>query len=153
MKNSISISFVIATVSILFCFAQCKKENTRLTITLYDKPLATIQSYAKGKWKLNYAYGGLTGNIKQNYSNTYMEFKFAQIDSFYYTENGTIKINSPIEWRRIKDFFGRVDSTYFMGFHYNGNRPYGYSFRNIQNDTLIIEENAPDGFAYWLTRQ
>ena len=88
MKNSFNISLVIFSMLIVFCFAQCKKEHTGLTITLYDKPLAIIQSIAKGKWKLNYTYGGLTGNIKQNYTNTYSEFRFAQIDSFYYTENG-----------------------------------------------------------------
>ncbi|HEY4789613.1 MAG TPA: hypothetical protein VIH57_26365, partial [Bacteroidales bacterium] len=36
----------------------CTKEDQSMTITLHDKPLPVIQSYIKGKWKLQYVYGG-----------------------------------------------------------------------------------------------
>ena len=70
MKKSLYPSFVIAPILILFFFAQCKKEYTPsvpLTITLYNKPLSTIQSYIKGLWKLHYGKGGIAANNIQYY--------------------------------------------------------------------------------------
>ena len=115
MKRIIIIVFVF---SIAFCFAQCKKEHSRLNVILYDKSVPTIKSYIKGNWKLNYIIGGLSGNDRHDYTNSFIEFKFQTTDSILEVIEGANVIKSPITWFNWEDIF-TGGKTNLLGFNYS----------------------------------
>ena len=72
MKTIIKIGILILLFSSMG--AGCEKDSEQLlhNITLYDKPLSVIQKYITGKWKLQYAFGGLWAHKVINTDNSYM---------------------------------------------------------------------------------
>ncbi len=57
--------FLCLSIVPLF-FSACKKDDSKVNITLHDKPFSTIQSYIVGKWDLKYIHGGYsTGTYMQ----------------------------------------------------------------------------------------
>ena len=157
MKN-IPFPIIIHLLAICFFFMQCKKnpEGLRVTeglsVTLYDKSVPQIKSYIGGKWKVNFATGGIA-NQGQKFSNTDIEFRFQTIDSIFYIQKSLVLANSPITWTKIRDFIGRVDSNYISEFMLRGGGYYGFGFERIKNDTLLIYDPGPDGYTYYLTHQ
>lgn len=149
MKKSLYTSFVIVPILILFCFAQCKKEYTSLTITLYDKPLGTIQSYIQGKWQLHYGKGGICATCIQYYSNYYWTFTNNRVKKSF---NGTITADTTISWIRDRGTYTNGDSTFIMSFSDKLGYPSNYVVDKIMNDTLILHENAADAVFYHFTK-
>ena len=153
MKNSVSPSFVIFLLSIIFCFAQCKKEHTALNITLYDKPLGTIQSYIQGKWKLQYAKGGICGScVFPARNNQYTKLSTDRI--VFGNDSVGVVLDTTIYWKRDKDIFN--DSTYLLTYYYPagaGPFPIAYIVDGIYNDTLKLTDNANDPIYYYYTKQ
>src|SRR5882672_9651625 len=85
-------------LTMLLCFTQCKKEHTPLNITLHDKPLGTIQSYIQGKWKLQYAYGGISVMKFPARHNSYMFFSPDHI--IIGNDSTGIVVDTSIIWKR-----------------------------------------------------
>lgn len=138
--------FIIA----LFCFAQCKKENTSLNITLYDKPLITIQSYIKGKWELRYTKGGICGSCTQQFNNFFWTFsENNRIEKLF---NGLVIADTSITWNKDLGTYTNGDSTYIMNFSDKQNVPWNYVVERIYNDTLILHDNSADAVFYRLTK-
>ena len=81
MKHSL---LIIIAISL---FTSCKKnkndviEETNTTVYLRDKSLTEVKSEVRGNWKIHYKYGGITGNIKTQLTNS--NFKVLQNDSIY----------------------------------------------------------------------
>lgn len=119
---------------------------------LKDKPLSEIKAAIQGKWQLHYSYGGITGNIRQNYTNSFIEFK--PTDSIYWNDNNNLIVADKIQWNRRRDMIG--DSTYIMSFcEIRGNicYPYSWGVQSIRNDTLILYDDATDPDSYYLTKK
>jgi len=119
---------------------------------LKDKPLSEIKSAIQGNWQLHYSYGGITGNIRQNFVNSFIEFKAT--DSIYWNDNNNSIVADKIQWNRRRDMIG--DSTYIMSFcEMRGTicYPYSWGVQGIRNDTLILYDNATDPDSYYLTRK
>lgn len=138
---------------ILFCFIQCKKNtNERVNIKLKNKPLGEIKLAIQGKWQLHYSYGGITGNIRQNHTNSFIELK--PTNSIYWDDNNNLIVKDLIRWKRKIDMVG--DSTFIMSFcEMRGAICYAYScgVQGIRNDTLILYDDATDPDGYYLTRK
>ncbi len=157
MKKSLCLSFVIASMLILFCFAKCKKqntpltENTPITITLHNKPLDTIRSYIQGKWKLHYTKGGFCGTCVWTVKfNPYMIVNNNRI--ILGNDSAGIVLDTTIYWKRAKDIFH--DSTYLLTYYYPpraGNFPISYIVDGIYNDTLRLSDDAYEPFYYYYT--
>lgn len=150
MKKSLYSSFVIAPILVLFCFAQCKKEHTATTITLYDKPLATIQSYIQSKWQLQYGKGGICATCIQYYSNYF--WTFTNNNRVEKSHNGAIIADTTISWIRDRGTYTNGDSTFIMSFFDKLGYPSNYVVDKIMNDTLILHENAADAVFYHFTK-
>lgn len=152
MKKPLHTSFVILPILIIFCFAQCKKEHAALNITLYDKPLGTIQSYIQGKWKLHYAKGGICGScIFPARNNQYIKLSSDRI--VFGNDSAGIVLDTIIYWKRDKDIFN--DSTYLLTYYYPagaGPFPIAYIVNGIYNDTLKLIDNAYDPIYYYYTK-
>ncbi|MBI1783355.1 MAG: hypothetical protein HYR66_18625 [Sphingobacteriales bacterium] len=149
MKKSLSLLFILGSLLLLFCFSQCKKDSGPVNIILWDKPLPVIQSYIKGTWKLQYVYGGLAPVKSFPQSDTYTTFSANWIT----TRNSTgITLDTSIVWKKDTDIQG--NSTWLLSYRYS----LGYAFPiymrvdQIHNDTLILGDNAYDGFGYFYSK-
>ncbi len=148
----LSISILVITIVI----ASCKKNNPEphpSNAVLYNKSVSVIKSYIEGKWKINYAIGGMTGNQRIDFINSFMEFKFHPIDSIIHVENGVIRSQSRINWFPGQDIFTGT-TIYFLGFNiYQSNLPFSYRISQIENDTLLVTQPVADGYTYALTKK
>ena len=150
MKKAISRSIKTISFLFLFFFGQCKKEKEMLTITLYDKPLETIQSHIQGKWKCHYGKGGIMANMVQYYNNVYWEFNSS--NRVKVTNNGAAIADTTIRWYKDKGTYTNGDSTFIMQFYDKQNVPSTYVVERIINDTLIIHDNSADAVFYHFTK-
>ncbi len=150
MKNSLCTSFLILSISILFCFAQCKKERNDSTIILYNKPLTTIQSYIQGNWKLHYGKGGICGSCIQYYDSSF--WKFTNNNEIKISYKGTIITDTIITWRRDLGTYTNGDSTFVMNFYDKQGYPSNFVVDRIFNDTLILHDNSSDAVFYHFTK-
>lgn len=145
---------LIKSPLLLLLLLSCNKEKIKspINIMLKDKPLSEIKSAIQGNWQLHYSYGGITGNIRQNFVNSFIEFKAT--DSIYWNDNNNSIVADKIQWNRRRDMIG--DSTYIMSFcEMRGTicYPYSWGVQGIRNDTLILYDNATDPDSYYLTRK
>ena len=127
----------------VFFFTQCKKDtHIPLNITLYDKPLDTIQLYTRGRWKLFYLTGGWYSNHIQ-----YVDSVYWTIDSNHIIiqEDGIKTTDTTINWTFTHAVRGGVDSTWTLNFAEKV-APFWNVFviDEIKNDELIIHESAYD---------
>jgi hypothetical protein len=99
-------------LTILFCFAQCKKEDTAKTITLYDKPLSTIKSYIQGTWKLQYEKGGICSICVNNFENKNYLWQFDPGIKIKQTLNQNIITDTTITWKKDWAYYINGDSTF-----------------------------------------
>lgn len=141
---------ILICITFLFCFTQCKKENIKINITLYNKPLTTIQSYIKGKWKCNYGKGGIDASNIQYYDNYY--WTFSDDNKIIQSYNGIITSDTTITWIKSLGIYTSGDSTFIMSFYDKQYVPWNYVVKGIFNDTLIIYDNAFDAYYYHLTK-
>lgn len=129
----------------LFCFLQCKKEKVPLNISLYDKPLTTIQSYIQGKWRLHYIEGGICACTYQlDTANISLSIAPRRITFF---KNNAIDLDTTLTWS-----FSNYASTYLMSWYDQRGYPYNRGANRIQNDTLVLYDPGPDGFSYYYTK-
>jgi len=144
-RNSLTI---ISALMLLICFTQCKNDNEELlhNIVLYNQPLSTIQKYTKGKWKLEYIYGGISVHKSISTHNSYMT-----INSDYIImgdDSRGIVVNSPITW--VKTDIGSNNFTYLLT--YQSSPEYDFIYQ-IKNDTLVVRDyNLSDGYDYYYTK-
>jgi hypothetical protein len=141
--------FRSSVILLAILLPHCKKSTPGLNITLYDKPLSVIESYINGKWNLRYLQGGLALQTIQ------------QSDYFWEFRNGNrIKVNvydvtitdTVINWVRDAGLLINGDSTYLLELPDNRTLPGVYVVDGIFNDTLVLHDNAVDGFYYHFTR-
>lgn len=119
--KKLDISIISILIISIFSFGQCKKEQfNESTITLYDKPLSTIQGYIKGKWKLHYAYGGISVAKYPAKHNEYMYLEANRI--VVGNDSAGVVVDTKITWRKDIDMFNRP--TYLLSYMYTP----GYAF-------------------------
>jgi len=141
-------SYILITFSIVLAFSvlSCRKDSP-LNVTLYDKPLPTIQHYIQGKWKLVYGKGGICSTCVFPCDNCSVEFtsnnKFIS-KSFVITTDTT-----SIHWIRDIGIYLNGDSTYIMTFNDKFGVPWSYVIDRIYFDTLIYHDNADDPMFYY----
>ena len=127
----------------------CKKSTQDLNITLYDKPLSVIQSHINGKWALRYEHGGLALQTIQQ-SDFIWEFSTGSRVTEYY--HGGIIADTVISWVLNAGLLKNGDSTYLMQFPDKQGVPWVCVIDGIYNDTLVLHDNAVDGFYCHFTR-
>ena len=157
MKYLLSILLIVVVTSLC---VSCKKSTNvqkppdkqidtankpHLYITLYDKPLDTIQKYITGNWKLVYTSGGFTGG-KMYYDSTYWQLSAKRIKQIYPANKGGVLIDTTINW--ILAPIAGIDSSFVIQCFDDRSYPYDYFALRIYNDTLIIREDAADAFHY-----
>lgn len=112
-------------------------------ISLYDKPLDVVRKHVEGqKWQLVYAIGGLTGNDKNTYEQTYYTFT---TDGEFLEETPSGEAVAAFEWVKKRDIY-TGDSTYILS------GPLNWKIKGIVNDTLTTSDNYVDGYHYALIR-
>lgn len=136
MKRNISTIYskALLIIMVLFCFTQCKKGSTTLSVILSDKPLPVIQSYIQGKWKCIYGKGGIAANNIQYYDDYC--WTFTKDNRIVQTYKGNIVTDTTIRWVWNRGAYG--DSTFIMKFYDKESVPWNYIVDNIHNDTLIL---------------
>ncbi|HYK77295.1 MAG TPA: hypothetical protein VEV16_09980, partial [Daejeonella sp.] len=100
--------------------------------------------YIQGNWQIHYSYGGITGSIRHNYTNSFIEFR--PDDIIYWKDNKIEIVNTKINWIRGNDQF--YELTYIMVFD-----SYSWCVDGLRNDTLILYDNAYDHMTHYLTRK
>ncbi|HRD58398.1 MAG TPA: hypothetical protein PK504_10130 [Ferruginibacter sp.] len=140
---------------ILICqtlfFAACKKANSpnnTQPIFLRDKSLSEIKKEVVGNWKIHYRYGGITGNFKTPMTNSF--FRVIQNDSIYLTLNNSLFAADMATFLRENTSFGY--SAYTMNFSSIGGTPYSWIVDYKLGDSLILNDNFPNGHAYIMTK-
>ena len=113
-------------------------------ITLSDKPLSVIQQYITGDWKLQYSIGGIAGSKYIDESNSYMNLTQNHITMG--NDSKGVFVDSPIEWINKYD-------TYLLDYSYSEGVHFAYIIEGIKNDTLMVTEDAGDGFTFFYTKQ
>jgi hypothetical protein len=129
-----------------WCFSNCKKEPVdKSNIVLHDKPLPLIEECIRGKWKLQYSIGGFSVMKVSAKYNQYMNLNSSHI--VIGNDSAGVVVDTRIYWKRTTDIFN--DRTYLL-------TSYQYSISlivdRIYNDTLILGDNANDGFSYYYTK-
>lgn len=149
MKKFIqSLLIILCLPTASFYFSGCKKDRSKVNITLHDKPLSTIQAYIQGNWKLQYEKGGVCWNCTNYISSFYWTFGLNNIVRQIYTD--TLITETTIIWKWDKP--ANSDSTYIMNFFDKRGYPYFYNVYEIKNDTLILTDAGYDPVAYYLTK-
>jgi len=142
-------------LTILFCFAQCKKEQTALNITLYDKTQSVIQSYIQGKWKLQYMAGGICGTCKYDREQYNEYYEFLPNFRIVYTYQDSILIDTTYQWTTYQ--VNSSDYIHNIIEYYDKNLvPYYFEADKIVNDTLVLAQpflNNPDYMLFLLNKQ
>jgi hypothetical protein len=138
---------------ILFYFVGCKKDQAPLNISLYDKPLSTIQSYVQGTWKLEYEKGGICSTCLNNFENKNFLWQFGFDNQIKQTFENNIVTDTAITWKKDRAYYINGDSAFNMNFYDKRGYPYNYLVDGIFNDTLMLHDNyAADVVYYYLTR-
>jgi hypothetical protein len=137
-----------------FLFAQCKKEQTPLTITLYDKPLSTIQSYIKGEWKLEYEKGGFCSICINRFDTANYIWQFNSSNRVKQTYNGNVFTDISITWINDLGMYTGRDSTFSMNFYEKRGYPCNYIVDGIFKDSLVLHDNdnSADAVFYFFTK-
>lgn len=143
--------FVLPVALGLFC-SNCRYDDTSVVssnIILHDKPLYVIRANIQGQWKLLYVQGGFSSGTFPAKNNPYLKITD---DHIIAGNDFGVTLDSMIVWRRDTDIFNQY--TYLMG----TSGPTGYPgliytiVDRIKNDTLILVDNAYDGFSYYYLR-
>jgi hypothetical protein len=136
---------LLSALSIIFILLilNCKKE-TPLNIILHDKPLATIQHYIHGKWRLVYSK---YDSGKYPCDNCIMEF--TQDDKFI--SNVLVIYATPYSITWVKDIgkYLNGDSTYLMTLGHEFGYYDPYVIDKIYNDTLIFYGNLEYSYTHY----
>ncbi len=114
------------------------------SITLWNKPADTIRKYIQGSWNLLYYYGGLAG-LPSTYTNKVWRFtKFN--NRIEIAPNASPVVSAfQMEWCRIWS----PDSSFIIKHNSGINLVALYKHK----DTLILADDAYDGFYYHLVKQ
>lgn len=156
MKKNNTIYFLLLLIS-AFCFAQCKKERNSqphvgFSVTLYNKPLDTIQFYLQGKWKWQYAEGGFVYSKYYPRYNSYMTLNSNRI--IFQNDSAGILVDTVVYWKRVAWPNSFQDSTYLMSYFYTPGYAFAYNYfiDGIFNDTLKFHDYASDPIFYYYTK-
>ena len=121
-------------VALLLCATQCKDkdESQPLTMTLYDKPLSTIQSVVEGKWKWIY-YGGQPETfMATGPSASTVNIKRGNI--VIKDRNGITLLDASYSWKYEGTSSGYTTYVMWDEYHNTGL----WYFESIKNDTLFL---------------
>lgn len=141
----------ICLLSMLILLTKCKKDHTSLSITLYDKPLNTIQSYTNGKWRMIYLVGGFAGSRQEADPNNYLILSPGRI--VFGTDPFGIIMDTTIHWTRAPY---NSDSTYLLDYLSSPDFPLVHAkiVDRIFNDTLIlIDYSSSEPYYYHYVRK
>ena len=144
IKTAIKIGILLLLFSSMG--AGCEKDNEELlhNITLHDKPLPVIQKYITGKWRLQYAFGGLWAHKVINTNNSYM---ILSPDHITKGNDSGIIVDTTLVW--VKTEIGTNDFTYLFSYPPSS---ISYIVDQIKNDTLVITQYLSDGFTFYYTK-
>lgn len=143
---------IFCLISILFCFWECKKDNSQLNITLYDKPLSVIQSSIQGKWKLEYEKGGICSICVSDFHNKNYLRQFTNDNRIVKSNNDTIITDTSINWIYETGTFP-YKLTYTINFNDKQNVPWVYNVYGKVNDSLILHDHSDDPVYYHFSKQ
>ena len=152
MKPIILAISTLSIIALCISASSCSKSSshTPVNTTLYDKPLNVIQQYITGNWKMIYTDGGFVA-IKQYYDSVYWQLSSTSIKVTYPQDKGGVVINdNNINWKRYP--IGGVDSSYILECYDVDSILRDFAMMKIYNDTLIMHENAVDGYYYHLIK-
>jgi hypothetical protein len=149
LKNfTLSIAFLM----LISCNKNAVEKIQPLTahdIELKSLPLIQIKGYLLGKWKLIYAFGGISGHVQIDYPDSYVDF--STVDFISWTRDGAAFAQSPLTWVPTKDIF--AVNTNVMQFKNLKSELYTWGAERIRNDTLVLYDNDYDGFRYFLVKK
>ncbi|MCJ7446871.1 MAG: hypothetical protein MUO72_04200 [Bacteroidales bacterium] len=137
------------SIIIILLILNCKKDYP-LSIILYDKPLATIQHYIHGKWRLVYSKGGSCSTCKYPCDNCIVEF--TPDDKFISNVLTLYATPYSITWIRDKGMHLDGDSTYLMTLGHEFGYSISYVIDKIYSDTLLFYENFDEPMSYYCIR-
>lgn len=118
------------------------------TITLWDKPLDTIQQNLAGTWRCRSVKR--RGDIAYNLT-FYTYWKFAPASRLTQVVDGVIRTDTALRWSRGTDAHQGV-TTYIMSCSDLRGNPLNYVVQGIVHDTLLLHDNGPDPNVYAFTR-
>lgn len=159
LTNSITMILKVATKTIVFLTAllsivtliTCKKEEPKLNLVLYDKPLAMIKSHVQGRWWLKRVTGGICSNCGAALKNN--PYMIITGDRIVSGNDLKVTLDTIIVWKRDLDIF--KDSTYLLS--YRDSKSYPFPIHKIvdriENSQLILIDNAYDPFYYYYAKE
>jgi len=130
----------------------CSKDNSlpQGDVTFNTLPITTVKKYIAGIWQAHYATGGIAGTTVQ-LSNSF--FDFSDPDLVSWTSNGRVMLDCQINWVNGASIFGSNSIVMLLRDVIGQKQNISLIATGIYNDTLIIDENAVDGFRYHLTKR
>ncbi|MBS1682572.1 MAG: hypothetical protein JST48_12740 [Bacteroidetes bacterium] len=151
MKKTKAYVFVLLLALQLFFFG-CKYDyliTPSSNIILHDKSLDVIRVNVQGKWKLLYAQGGLSWGTYPAKYNAFMDIAGDHIVAG--NDSLGVTVDTSIVWK--KELYNPPSEyTYLMGTPGPPGYPGGLIYKvvdRIKNDTLIIIDDAFDGYYYY----
>ena len=140
---------MIIVVGLLW--TDCKKHDAPFNITLKDKPLIIIKAAIQGRWQMHYAYGGLSGHTRIDYTSRFIKFTDNHI---LFCDNAKSLADTLFYWKRVIDIFSQLRGSIFtMTFSDKRDYPYSWVVDGIYQDTLLLVDYGPDPMNYYLTRK
>jgi hypothetical protein len=139
LKTALLLLFLIS----MLILSDCKKEEPKLNIVLYDKSLDTIRLYIQGMWHLTKVTGGLCATCGSPVKdNPYMNINN---DHILFGNDTGITVDTTIVWK--KDSYAK-DSTYLLtyrAYKYYA-FPINYVVDRIEDNYLILIDYSSDPF-------
>jgi hypothetical protein len=114
------------------------------------KSLSLIKKTIQGNWKMHYAYGGFTGHGKIDLTDSW--FRYLPNDSLYIVFEGDTYAATKPDFIRKQTEFGY--DAWILDFDFINAWELSEEFviDILKRDTLILDRNAPDSYAYFMTK-
>lgn len=128
---------------LILLISGCQKDEFNPSqIDFKNKPLAVIKASIEGNWRVYSTKGGMLGTIEYP-KNTFMQFN----DNSVRIASNSDTVSFEVTWKKKKIITGR--NAYIME---NSNWGFFKIPVGINNDTLKMSDNYPEGYGYKLVR-
>ena len=145
-RNALLIASVLLTVA-----ASCKKDKDDIAKQIVDlKPLslAAVKDSIKGEWQIHFAYGGLTGHSKQEFTRHFI--RFMPNDSLYIWFGTWTGSTTKAVYEQKQTIFGYTATVVSSETPDAIQR--SWIVDRKKGDTLVLKDNHSDGWVYFMTK-
>lgn len=142
---------LLITSVLLTAVVSCKKDKddaAEQTVDLKPLSIAAVKDSIRGEWQVHYAYGGFTGHSKQEFTRYFI--RFMPNDSIYIWFGTGPGSTTKAVYEQKQTIFGYTATV--VSSETPDAIQHSWVVDHKKGDTLILKDNHPDGWTYFMTK-